>query len=881
MLSISRHPVNLPLVFVVGCAPFCEPGTMKAFFFAFVVAVAAFAGTPREPQFLDTAFSAAGGATSIAWAPDGSGRLFVTMKSRGVAVIENGKLRTPYFTTFSPLYTGSECGVLGLAFDPDFETNHYVYVFVTVSSTEQQIVRFTDQGSIGAERTLIVGGLPTNGRNHNGGALGFGPDGKLYWAIGDNGLKRGVDGDLTSLAGKVGRCNPDGSVPEDNPFNDGEGPNNDYIWATGFRNPFTMTFHPTTGEMWLNVVGSNAAGQTVPRTTAGYEQAFVVHAGDDGGYDDYEGNQPGTPRYTTPFPRPCVKPKIQYRTGYVGNGGLVRTITHAVPNVDGTLVVDFASAHLFRVGEAVLLSMAGQYDGPNVVQAVPSPTQVVLRLPEGETADSGEITAGKVDAIPQGVCIVGGCFYDGASFPARYAGNFFYGDLSGRIMRAELDEAGNPRKITAFVVAAGGVTDVAVGPDGALYYSTISGVIRRVSFVETPDVLVAPTRIALTEGGRATVNVRLAAPPATPTTVLVHRLEAAGAGGHNIDVAAGAALEFTATDWNRTKAVSIFAPPDADLLNETATFSITAPRYRAATVTATARDRNLPELIFSTRTVSLDEAGTAEFQVSLPAQPAGTVTAVARRVAGLPGKVRLTQGGTLVFTPDNWNVPQTVVLSGVQDADKNPDAVDLQWLATGYRAVTVRAVVTDDDPRPPAFISTPKLRTVVGQPYSYQAAVRALPAAAFSLVAAPEGVAVDPDSGFLTWTPSARGDYTITLRATNSLGAVNQTFLLAVTRDTAPLAFLFQPAEGATIGGAESEFWGVSIDDYGTWKAEFYVDDVLVFTDENRNAHYHLGGAHRLFDTTGFANGPHVLKMIVHDDAGQTGEASVMVTVQN
>lgn len=851
---------------------------MKQILALVVAAAAAFAGTPREPQFLDTAFAGASAPSSLAWAPDGSGRLFVTMKTRGVGVIENGKLRTPYFATFSPLYTASECGVLGLAFDPDFATNHYVYVFVTVSATEQQIVRFTDQGSIGTERTLIIGGLPTRGRNHNGGALAFGPDGKLYWAVGDNGIKRGVDGDLTSLAAKVGRANPDGSAPEDNPFFDGPGPNNDYIWATGFRNPFTMTFHPATGELWLNVVGSTPTGQTSPHTTAGYEQAFVIHAGDDGGYDDYEGNQPDGVRFTTPFPRPCVKPRIQYKTDYAGNGTLLRTIAHAGPDGSGNLVVDVTAAHAFRKGEAVVLSGAGQYDGPNVVQAVVSPTQVALVLPAGE---SGEISAGKIDEMPQGECIVGGCFYDGASFPAEYAGNFFYGDLDGRIMRAQFDAAGYPQKITVFIDGAFGVTDLAVGPDGALYYTLIGGAVRRVSFVETPDVLVAPPRLALSESGRGTVNVRLAAPPATPTTVFAHRIEPSGSGGHNIDVESGAAVQFTAENWNRTQPVTIVAPPDADMLNEAATFAFRAPRYRAATVTATALDRNRTELVYSTTSVTLAEGGTAEIQVSLPGKPTGLVKAVARRSAGLIGKVKITQGATLYFTPDDWNVPKTVQLTGLQDLNKDPEIVDLQWIALGYRATTVRVSVVDDDPRLPFFTSSAKLRAVVGRLYSYQPSVRALPAAAFSLIAAPTGMNVDPDSGLITWTPDTRGDFPVTLRASNSLGSADQSFLIAVKPDTAPLAFVFEPAEGATIGGADAEFWGVSIDDYDTWKAEFYVDDVLVSTDTNRAAHYHLGGAHRLFDTTALTNGPHVLKMIVTDDAGQTGEASVTVNVAN
>jgi glucose/arabinose dehydrogenase len=81
--------------------------------------------------------------------------------------------------------------VLGIAFDPNYVVNRYVYVFVTVSASEQRIVRFTDVNNLGAARTNIVTGLPTLGANHDGGALAFGHDGKLYWAVGDNGAKAG------------------------------------------------------------------------------------------------------------------------------------------------------------------------------------------------------------------------------------------------------------------------------------------------------------------------------------------------------------------------------------------------------------------------------------------------------------------------------------------------------------------------------------------------------------------------------------------------------------------------------------------------------------------------------------------------------------------
>jgi hypothetical protein len=260
--------------------------------------------------------------------------------------------------------------VLGLAFDPEYGTNHYLYVFVTVSDHEQQILRYTDENGVATQRTVILGGLPTAGINHDGGALGFGPDGKIYFAIGDNGVKRGVDGDLTSLAAKVGRCNRDGSVPADNPFNDGTGPNNDYIWATGFRNPFTMTFQPGTGKLWLNVVGSTPDGQTEPANGPGMNKLFVVHSRRRRGYDDFEGNQPAGSRYTTPFPRPLIRPKIQYKTGYTGGGSQVRLVSGAQRS-GGTLSVTTSQSHPYRVGQALTLTEAGLLTGVYTVQSTP------------------------------------------------------------------------------------------------------------------------------------------------------------------------------------------------------------------------------------------------------------------------------------------------------------------------------------------------------------------------------------------------------------------------------------------------------------------------------------------------------------------------------
>ena len=99
----------------------------------------------------------------MGWAPDGSQRLFLSVKGGPVRIVENGVLLPTPFATISPVFTNSECGVIGLAFDPNFINNRYVYFFVTVSASEQQIIRYTANGNVGASKTTIVPDLPTAG----------------------------------------------------------------------------------------------------------------------------------------------------------------------------------------------------------------------------------------------------------------------------------------------------------------------------------------------------------------------------------------------------------------------------------------------------------------------------------------------------------------------------------------------------------------------------------------------------------------------------------------------------------------------------------------------------------------------------------------------
>ncbi len=196
--------------------------------------------------------------TAMAFAPDG--RLFVCEQGGQLRVIKNGTLLATPFLTVSTDSTG-ERGLLGVAFDPDFSTNHFVYIYYTVlvSPIHNRVSRFTANGDMavaGSEVPILDLDSLSGATNHNGGALHFGPDGKLYVAVGDN-AKSSNSQTLANLLGKILRINPDGTIPSDNPFFNTASGNNRAIWALGLRNPYTFAFQSGTGRMFINDVGQN------------------------------------------------------------------------------------------------------------------------------------------------------------------------------------------------------------------------------------------------------------------------------------------------------------------------------------------------------------------------------------------------------------------------------------------------------------------------------------------------------------------------------------------------------------------------------------------------------------------------------------------------
>ena len=191
-------------------------------------------------------------ATAFAQAPDG--RIFVAQQGGAMRVVTSGgTLLMPPFMTLSVDSTG-ERGLLGVAFHPNFAVNNLVYAYYTVpgSPPHNRISRFTANGDVVVPSSeQILADLPNlSATNHNGGAIHFGADGKLYVGVGENAVPANSQSLLNPL-GKLLRFNDDGTIPSDNPFS------NSPIWALGLRNPFTFAVQPGTGRIHINDVGQN------------------------------------------------------------------------------------------------------------------------------------------------------------------------------------------------------------------------------------------------------------------------------------------------------------------------------------------------------------------------------------------------------------------------------------------------------------------------------------------------------------------------------------------------------------------------------------------------------------------------------------------------
>lgn len=211
--------------------------------------------------------------TAMAFTPDG--RLLVAEKGGALRVVAHGSLLPEPFVTLTVASDGEQ-GLVGVAVDPNFASNHFVYLHYTATTPtlHNRVSRFTADGNVaqpGSELPLLDL-EPLTAIIHNGGGIQFGQDGKLYIGVGDNGNRSNAQS-LETLKGKILRIDPDGGIPDDNPVSFGgttgttSGPMR-AIWAIGLRNPFSSSFDRCEGRYYINDVGEGSM-EEIDRGSAG------------------------------------------------------------------------------------------------------------------------------------------------------------------------------------------------------------------------------------------------------------------------------------------------------------------------------------------------------------------------------------------------------------------------------------------------------------------------------------------------------------------------------------------------------------------------------------------------------------------------------------
>jgi glucose/arabinose dehydrogenase len=204
----------------------------------------------------------------IPWAIDflPNGTMIFTERVGRVSILDNGTTKTVGNINVTQM---GESGLLGIAVDPEFNTNKFVYLYYT-GQNGNRISRFNLNGKLENE-TILIDNIPS-GSIHNGGRLKFGPDGKLYATTGESG-NPSLAQDINSLGGKILRLNKDGSVPSDNPFGN-------YVYSYGHRDPQGITWNPVTKEMYESEHGATQN-----------DEINIIVKGGNYGWPLYQGNE--------------------------------------------------------------------------------------------------------------------------------------------------------------------------------------------------------------------------------------------------------------------------------------------------------------------------------------------------------------------------------------------------------------------------------------------------------------------------------------------------------------------------------------------------------------------------------------------------------------
>lgn len=189
-------------------------------------------------------------------------KMIITLKDSTARIYDqNGAFLKTFWNFKDSLYSaGQESGVLGVCVDPNFNSNHYLYIYYThLTPASIRVVRFTESDNSGINPVVILNIVQAQSGIHYGGNMHFGRDGKLYISVGTGGNNSDAQS-LTTPRGKILRINSNGSIPADNPFYDDGNPltgKDDRIWAYGLRNSFDFCFSPFNDSLYATENGNS------------------------------------------------------------------------------------------------------------------------------------------------------------------------------------------------------------------------------------------------------------------------------------------------------------------------------------------------------------------------------------------------------------------------------------------------------------------------------------------------------------------------------------------------------------------------------------------------------------------------------------------------
>lgn len=210
------------------------------------------------------------------WSINKLGETFYMSERSGTIVkVENGSTSRQRVTLKQDLSQASEAGLLGFVLAPDFQQSSKAFAYYTYENGNGQFNRIVElflENNEWTEGSLLLDEIPS-GRFHHGGRLKIGPDGKLFATAGDAATSPEIAQDLNSLGGKILRLNLDGTVPEDNPFEDS------YVYSYGHRNPQGLAWNQD-GTMYASEHGPSA-----------HDEINVIQTGKNYGWPEITGNE--------------------------------------------------------------------------------------------------------------------------------------------------------------------------------------------------------------------------------------------------------------------------------------------------------------------------------------------------------------------------------------------------------------------------------------------------------------------------------------------------------------------------------------------------------------------------------------------------------------